>query len=383
MRPVAVRIMHPEPGPAAGPLERWVADARSVVAERHAAGFAAAGASDVAVVRGPADDRPFGARLRALVRVDRPAGLVILGSGAIPLATARDRRDLVVAAGDERCIALANNRYSADVVAIARAETLTDLPDLPGDNALPRWLSEARGYEVTDLRRRWRLGFDIDGPLDVVLLGGRGRRAGDGLPAAALGSPPDLGPTATRIARIREVAADRRAELLVAGRTSAATIGWLERNVPARVRALVEERGMRAASRLAQAEADEQAEADDPSRPSRLTARPPVSVLGALLERDGPSSLGLHLARLAEAAIIDSRVLLAHRLGADETAWPVAEDRFASDLLLWEDIRDPWLRALTASAAAAPIPVLLGGHTLVGPGVRLLLASGSRRSSWT
>ncbi len=38
---------------------------------------------------------------------------------------------------------------------------------------------------------------------------------------------------------------------------------------------------------------------------------------------------------------------------------------------------DPWLRALTASAAAAPIPIVLGGHTLVGPGVRLVI--GRRR----
>ena len=49
----------------------------------------------------------------------------------------------------------------------------------------------------------------------------------------------------------------------------------------------------------------------------RASARRRAS-LGALLDRDGPSSLGEHLARLGEAAIIDSRVLLAHRLGADE-----------------------------------------------------------------
>jgi hypothetical protein len=65
--------------------------------------------------------------------------------------------------------------------------------------------------------------------------------------------------------------------------------------------------------------------------------------------------------------------VLAHRLGADEGAWPVAEDRFASDLLLPDRIADPWLRDLTTSALEAPIPVLLGGHTLVGPGVRLAL----------
>ena len=132
---------------------------------------------------------------------------------------------------------------------------------------------------------------------------------------------------------------------------------WLERSTAGRTRALVEERGLRT---------------------SVAGQRPPASVLGALIERDGPGSLGSHLAQLSDAAIVDSRVLLAHRLGADESRWPAAEDRFASDLLLAERIADPWLRELTTSAAAAPIPILLGGHTLVGPGVRLVI--GGRRA---
>lgn len=353
MRPVAVRILHPDPGPAAGPIERWVAAARAIVAERHRAGFAAAGADDVRVVSGPPDDTPFGRRLRDLVRAERPAGLVILGSGAIPLATASDRREFVAVAASEDRRALANNRYSADVVAIAcAAEVLADLPDRAGDNALPRWLEEVAGYDVRDLRRRWRLAIDIDGPLDAVLTGGwaAGEDPGeDGV---------DLGPVSGRIDAIRRTAGDPRSELLVAGRTSAASLAWLERHTSSRTRALIEERGLRT------------------SVPGQ---RPPKSVLGALLERDGPESLGEHLARLADAALVDSRVLLAHRLGADEAAWPPPEDRFASDLLLPDRVADPWLRSLTATAAAAPIPVLLGGHTLVGPGVRLVLGRGRGR----
>jgi hypothetical protein len=67
---------------------------------------------------------------------------------------------------------------------------------------------------------------------------------------------------------------------------------------------------------------------------------------------------------------------MAAKNGRDEAAWPVAEDRFASDLLLADAVADPWLRALTAAASAAPIPIVLGGHTLVGPGLRLLLGRG-------
>ena len=314
MRPVAVRILHPSPEPNAGPLERWLADARAGLAERHRSGFVAAGADDVRIVTGRPDDTPFGRRLRELVRADRPpGGLVILGSGAIPLATRRDRQAFVAAAGADDRRALANNRYSADIVAVSCAAAgLAAVPDLPGDNALPRWLAEVAGYAVTDLARRWRLGIDLDSPLDLVLTGG-GRDDG-----SATARSIDLRPVTTRITAIRQVAADAGAELLVAGRTSASTLAWLERRTASRTRVLVEERGLRT---------------------RRADQRAPASVLGLLLDRDGAASLADVLARLSDAAIVDTRVLLAHRLGADERAWPVAEDRFASDLLLPDGIR--------------------------------------------
>jgi hypothetical protein len=337
-----------------------VTDARAALAEHHRRAFLAAGADDVAIVTGPPDDRPFGERLRELVAEVGWSGLIVLGSGSIPLATAQDRRAFVAVGAGEMRRALANNRYSADIVAIARTETLPRIPELPGDNALPRWLEEVAGYRVDDLRRRWRLAIDIDGPLDLVLVG-----------AGGAGDAGDLSLLRARIDALRAVAADPRAELLIGGRTSARTLTWLEWHAAARTRAWIEERGMRAASRLAQ-----------DARGARRPDRPPGSILGLLLDRDGPGSLGDHLARFADAAIVDSRVLLAHRVGAEEAGWPRAEDRFASDLLLAERIADPWLRELTVSAAAAPIPILLGGHTLVGPGVRLVVGGTPRRAPW-
>jgi hypothetical protein len=349
-RDVTAFILHPEAGPGAGPLEAAVSAARATLAERHRVGFLAAGASTARVVSGPPDDTPFGRRLRGLVADVAQGGLVVLGSGAIPLATAVDRRDLVAAAAAAEPAALANDRYSADVIAIARAaHALRDLPDLESDNPLPRWLAESAGVPVTDLRRRWRLGVDIDGPLDLLLLGGSW--------AHSIG-PAEGARVRTRIDAVRVVAADPRAELFVAGRTSSGSLRWLEQRTASRTRVLVEERGLRTAV---------------------AGQRPAASVLGSLLDRDGPSSLGTLLCRLADAAIIDTRVLLAHRLGADERRWPATEDRFASDLLLHERIADPWLRELTAAAAAASIPVLLGGHSLVGPAVRLAIGSRAGR----
>ncbi len=153
MNPVSVRIMHPAADPGAGPLERWVATARASAARRHETGFRSVGADDVAVVTGPAGAIPFGARLRELVAARHDGGLVVLGSGAIPLATRSDRLAFVAAAGAGDRRALANNRYSADAVAIACIENLPAIPDLPADNAVPRWLAEVAGYRVDDLRR--------------------------------------------------------------------------------------------------------------------------------------------------------------------------------------------------------------------------------------
>jgi hypothetical protein len=352
MGDVTVLVLHPPLPATAGPLARDLDGARRHLGARHLAGFRAAGATEARLVEEP-DGLPFGARLRHLVTGVHTPGVVVLGSGALALAGPADYRLFVAAARADTPRALANNRYSADAIAVAGAAVLRDLPDLPADNALPRWLEEVAGYPVDDVRRRQRLGVDLDSPADLVLLGGAP-------PVGASSSP-----LPARLAAVRAVLADRRAELTVAGRTSAGTLALLERRSACRVRALVEERGMRAASRLAMA------------APGEGDGRPPASALGLLLDLAGAESLGRFLARLGNAAVVDTRVLLAHRLGADERRWPEAEDRFASDLLLPELIADPWLRALTVAAVAAPIPILLGGHTLVGPGLPLL--AGARR----
>lgn len=375
MPPVTALVLAPLLPADAGPLERSLDAARSVLIERHRAGFLAVGATAVVVRREPPDDTPFGARLRRLVRELRPAGLIVLGAGAIPLATAAERRALVAVAagmamgeaggdatggaGPARAgtglTALANQRFSADVIAIARAgEVLRDLPDLASDNALPRWLAEVAGVVVGDLGGRRRLAMDVDSPLDLLLL--------DGAPGApGLPLPPEAAsePVRARLAALRALSRDPTAELLVAGRTSAADLRWLERETRSRTRVLVEERGLRTGGPGA--------------LPGRANPRPPASVIGALLDRDGPDTLGRQVSALCDGALVDSRVLMAHRMGADERAWPPAEDRYASDLLLADRVGDPWLRALTHSAATAPVPVLLGGHSLVGPGVRLAL----------
>jgi len=362
---VAVRILHPPTREDAGELTRLVGRARSIAAEDLARRFESAGAEDVAIVSGDDDGRTFGERLRAVVAGLEPgSGVVVLGSGSIPLAMDSDMRALVDVARSGEPRALTNNRYSSDVVAIGSAAILASVPELAADNLLPRWLITVAGVPVAELSDRARLAMDIDSPLDLELI-----RRDPTCPRPLVDLATSM---AHRLARAAEafdtlatLARDPSKELFVAGRLSATTLRDLEEHTACRIRALVEERGLHASAALAGSGA---AGDDDGSR-----QRPPASLLGLLLDRDGPAAIGALVHGLADGAAIDTRVLLAHRHGPGEAAWPSPEDRYASDLLLADRVRDPWLQQLTLHAWSHAIPIALGGHSLVGPGLRLAL----------
>lgn len=358
MRPIVV-VFHRPVVEGMPPLTRLLATARTALLDHQRWLFQRAGADGMLVVTDRAPS--FGERLAEVVgELSRRQGVVVLGAGAVPLLLGSDAEGLVRVARGGGHRALTNNRYSSDVCAVGDSGVLRGVPPLPSDNSLPRWLAEQRGYRVSQLPHSRRLGIDLDGPLDLALLRHARRTPG---PLRALADV--AGIEVPRSDELARVLSDRRGELLVAGRTSARTLLWLERHARCRIRAVVEERGMRAASELALG-------ANAPEGTATRTTRPPMSIVGRTLAVGGPGSLGTIVAALADGAVIDSRVLLADRMGADERAWPADEDRFASDLLRSDDVRDAWLAALTRGAAQAHGPVLLGGHTLVGPGLPLL-----------
>ena len=290
MRDVAVRILHPEPGAGAGPLERWVdrravpdrgASPRRLPARRRCDGV---GSSPV---RPTIHRSERGSAELVEEARPRPGGVIVLGSGAIPLATIRDRRAFVATAAAATPAALANNRYSADVVSIACVE-IAPVAARPARRQRAPALAGGGGRVpgrrpaapmAARVRRRRATRPAAHG--SCGRFAGRGRRHG----------------ARARLGAVASVAADRRAELVVAGRTSAATLRWLETAAHARVRALVEERGMRAPASLHR----------PATSPGPDAARRPCSACSSIVT--GPASLGGHLERLGDAAVVDSRVL--------------------------------------------------------------------------
>jgi hypothetical protein len=145
---------------------------------------------------------------------------------------------------------------------------------------------------------------------------------------------------AERIEALMRIVTTPEKELVVAGRVGAPVWTFIESQTACRVRMLAEERGMQAAGRDISGEAR--------------------SALGFLYKLVGPRDFFAKMAQLGDGMLFDMLVLFAH-LG-----WrPGADERFASYLFLAERIRPGPLREFTEAARDAPIPLLLGGHTLV------------------
>jgi len=284
---------------------------------------------------------PFRAddRLKAIVReygLERP---VVMGSGAGPLMSGAEWARLAKeldAPGDRL---VTNNFFSGDLTGWSPGNAILGIGPFDRDNQLPRRLRDEAGLAPITLPRTTGTTFDLDTPADLTVLSLQ-----EG--AAAMLGTIDVG--TLPVERYREVMGilcDPAAELVVAGRVGSQAWQYLERETACRVRMFSEERGMAAAG------AEHRARA----------------LLGYMIEDVGFERFFERMAEMGDALVLDTRVLEAH-LGLH----PSRADRYESDLYRPESIADTGLRALTAAAMAAPIPVLLGGHSLVSGGLMAL-----------
>ncbi|MBI2918937.1 MAG: hypothetical protein HYY01_13220 [Chloroflexi bacterium] len=306
-----------------------------------------AGLAEVDLDPPRASDGPafhFGRRLAEVVRRHRLSALVYMGAGGGPLLSADQLAALAEEVGAGQQVALSNNLYSTDFAGFSPANVLTgdDLPDR--DNGLAQW-AVRHGFEVRTLPRTAATQFDVDTPTDLLILQAH---PGAGHHARAYAEGVALEAASQRLRRAMALLGDIDGEVIVAGRAGSHTWQALEAGTACRVRLFAEERGMVA-----------------DGREDRGEAR---SLLGLYLEQVGLGRFFHGLATLGQAAFVDSRVLFAHL-----KLRPSRADRYLSDLGKASDISDPWVREFTQAAVEAPIPVVLGGHSLVSGGLLALI----------
>jgi hypothetical protein len=296
----------------------------------------------------PGEPFHLGRRLKQVVTrygLERP---VYAGSG-LPLIKAPELTKVAAELRGAEKAVVANNFFSADLVGFVPGSVVerVALPD--NDRILPRLLRDEAGLENRSLQRTIENQFDLDTPGDLAVLawaGGAGPNLQRHIDALAIDT--------SRLERASRLFTDRDAEVIVAGRVGTQTWQYLESETACRVRLFAEERGLQAAGRDINGQAR--------------------SLLGFHLQAVGTKRFFDELAQMGHAAFIDTRPLFAH-MGLK----PSRPDRFLSDAMRPDGIEDVWVREFTAAACQAPIPVVLGGSSLVASGVQLLSEAAWRR----
>jgi len=283
----------------------------------------------------------FGNRLREVILKHGLQRPVYVGCG-LPLIKADELAAVALGLTTAERAVVSNNFYSADLLGMVPGEAVRDLELPDNDRVLPRLLQDAAGMENRALPRTMANQFDIDTPGDLALLAYAGR-AGPNLQRYIDTHTPDI----SRLTAASRLFTDRDAEVLVAGRVGSDVWRYLESETACRIRMYSEERGMQAAGRDLNGEAR--------------------SLLAYHLQTVGTRRFFEELGTMCQAAFIDTRPIFAH-MGLD----PSRPDRFLCDAMTPEGITDPFIRELTHAALEAPIPVVLGGSSLVASGVQLL-----------
>jgi hypothetical protein len=262
--------------------------------------------------------------------------LLYFGGGSAPLLADETLTGVIERLTANDRLVIANNRFASDWAAVAPASAIAAwIERLPQDNMLGWVLSAEGGLPVEDYPASAASRLDIDTPVDLITLAAHPRtkpylrRYLDSLPLN--GQP---------LAQLLKTLATPASHLFIAGRLGPAPWQTLNKATQCWIRVFSEERGMVSSGRQARGEV--------------------FSFFADYLSAIGPESFFEKLSGQVQAALIDSRALMAHH-----HLWPDEADRFASDLGLVEVIKDTWLREFTAAAMAAPIPVLLGGHSLL------------------
>lgn len=277
----------------------------------------------------------FGNELKKLI-LERGLKKVFYLSGAgCPLITPAELEGICGKFSESPTLLYANNIQSADLVAFTVPRGFATL-ELPGmDNSLAMTLRDEGGLDLELMPQTLGLLFDLDTPADVLILG-----AGPFAGPHARAVLEELDLDYSRLERAKAVLGDSYRDVVLIGRVGAPVMERLNAWLKLRLRVFSEERGMKALG--------------------RLDSGAVISLLGLLMEQAGLENFFEYLSRVAHCAFIDSRVLFAHHGYAFTD-----RERYLSDLGLWEQLEHPWLREFTRLAVQCPIPVLLGGHSLV------------------
>ena len=277
----------------------------------------------------------FGRELQAAIKEHHLTRVFCLNGAGCPLITVEELEMICRRLLSHEHYVYTNNTQSVDMIAFTVPANIGSV-ELPAvDNSLAMTLRDQLGLKMELMPHSPGLLFDIDTPSDLLVLGA-GPFAGSRTRAVLESLNLDY----SNLENAKAVLKDEYEDVVLIGRVGAPIIEYLNAVLKLRLRVFSEERGMKSLG--------------------RIEAKQVISLLGLLIDHAGLELFFNYLSRVASCAFIDSRVLMYHYQNDYSD-----RQRFLSDLGLWPEIDDPWLKSFTRLAVECPIPVVLGGHSLV------------------
>ena len=293
----------------------------------------------------------FGRSLQRIVREAGADAILCMGGAAAPFMSAAEFKAMAVALRTDSSIVLTNNPQSSDIVAFAPASAVLNIDAPDRDNSLATALRDQAGLKRVLLPHSLGVHFDLDTPTDALIMSlspHTGKLSQEALRR--------LNWSTHFVEQAISRMSQTHVELGLIGRVNPTVMTHINSHTFCRLRVYSEERGMKALGREEEGKV--------------------VSLLGHFIDSVGQEEFFRYLAATCDVAFIDTRVLFAHRK-LDLTE----EERFLSDLGLWRELENEWLRGFTRAATEAAIPVVLGGHSLVTGGMWAIVDLLRSRSS--
>ena len=206
-------------------------------------------------------------------------------------------------------------------------------------------LSEGKGTSVIEIPRSAETQFNIDIPSDLATLS-LVEKSGPKLKSFITQQTDQLDRAVKAQWNASQHFLKRDSEVFIYGRTSSRVWSYLETEAACKIRIISEERGLKSAPQGHQAK----------------------SILAYLIRAYGPQEVFCKLLpQFCSAAFVDLIPIIEHMNIACSR-----NDRFLADLLQHDAIDNEELREIIVAINQSPIPIAIGGHSLVSSSLEIL-----------
>lgn len=281
----------------------------------------------------------FGEKLLETVIDKQLAKVLYMGGASAPLISSHELSYLRKLLENHENVVTANNYYSADIIGFSPGSILKDINLPMVDNSLAMELTYQTDLKFIPVQRSLGLQFDLDTPADMLVLAAH-PHIGNNTKTAVTELNLDL----SNLNSLKQVINSPQAELLIYGRVGSLMFKFLDEFTRCRIRLFSEERGLKSQGRDVRGEVN--------------------SLVAKMISVMGYRDFFQFLPEICDGAVLDTRIIFSH------FKWDLSQsDRFYSDVGMADKIEHPELREFTIAAHNSPIPVMMGGHSLVTGGL--------------